>query len=351
MDLRPDYDPDRIFEWARIPKSSSRSPLSEIFIDTETSGLAGGTGTFAFMVGIGNFNENNFRLTQIFIRDPGEEKALLAYLEKFLARFSILISFNGKSFDVPILKTRYGLNQFPDPFVNYSHIDVLHLARRIWKPRLPNRSLKELESQILDFVRTEEEIPGWLVPQLYIDYLRSQDASPLKGVFYHNGMDVISLAVLYKYLAKFIHSPTSFDHQDSLDLASLARFYEDHDHIEEAANLYVASIDAGLPEDHVASTLSRYGHILKERNNIKGAIAIWEKAVLYGHINSAIDLAKVNEHQLRNNSNAKTWTEKSLDMVENSSLRKYQKRELKKELKRRLARLDQKIIHESKNSA
>lgn len=345
MDLNPDYDPRHIFEWAKISESSSRSPSQVIFIDTETTGLAGGTGTFAFMAGIGFFEEDGFQLRQIFMRDPGEEKAMLAYIESILARFSLIVSFNGKGFDVPILKTRFELNLFPDPFLEHSHVDVLHLARRIWKMRLPNRSLKELETQILGFERTEEEIPRWLVPQLYVDYLHSQDARSLKGVFYHNAMDIVSLAALYKHLAIFTQNPLSLERKKSLDMAALARLYEDFDHIDEAVELYNASLDAGLPDEHIVSTLSRFGHLFRQQKKWSEAIRVWEKAVDHGHIPSAIDLAKAYEHHLSQFENAKMWTIKCQQMVELSTLRKFEKRKLSKELEKRIERLNRKINH------
>jgi uncharacterized protein YprB with RNaseH-like and TPR domain len=341
--LNPDYDPIRIFEWAKIFDPSRQTFQNAIFIDTETTGLAGGTGTFAFMTGLGYFTEGGFHLAQLFMRDPSEEKAMLAYLEKILAGFSIIISFNGKSFDIPILKTRFELNQLPNPFASYSHIDVLHLARKIWRLRLPNRSLKELETQILKLKRTEEEIPGWLVPQLYVDYLHSQDASPLKGVFYHNGMDVVSLAALYKHLAEFIEDPLSFEFSESLDLVALANLYEDFDHIDDAVSLYDASLNAGIPEEFIASTLSRFGHLFRQRKDWNRAIQVWEKAVEHGHLTSAIDLAKAFEHQLFDFETAKLWTGKCIEMVELSFLRKFEKRELNKQLEKRLKRLNQKI--------
>lgn len=349
VNLNANFDPVRIFEWAKIRGSLKHSPLSAVFIDTETTGLAGGTGTFAFMAGMGFFDEDGFQLRQVFMRDPGEEKAMLVYIEKLLARFSLIVSFNGKGFDIPILKTRFNLNLMPDPFSDHAHVDVLHLARRIWKMRLPNRSLKELETQILDFERTGEDIPGWLVPQLYVDYLRSQDANPLKGVFYHNAMDIVSLAALYKHLAEFMQDPLTFESRKSLDMVALAKLYKEFDHIEEAVDLYSAGIDAGLPNDYIAVTLSQFGHLFRQRKNWPEAIRVWEKAVDHGHIPSAIELAKVYEHRLTQYDKAKIWTRKCQQMVELSDLRKFEKHKLNKELEKRLDRLNQKINHSIKN--
>lgn len=343
LNLAVDFDPERIFEWAKIQNGVLKNPPDEIFLDTETTGLAGGTGTFAFMVGVGRFTETGFQTSQLFMRDPGDEKAMLAYLEKYIAGHALLVSFNGKSFDIPILKTRYELNLIPNPFTQFGHIDVLHLARKIWRMRLENRSLKDLENHILEFQRAEEEIPGWLVPQLYVDYLHSQDATPLKGVFYHNEMDVVSLAVLYKHLAKFMSDPFSLEKLEGLDVVALAKLDEEFGRFEDALHLYQSGIEAGLPDMHYASTFSRYGHIFRQQQNWQMAIQAWEKAVEYGHIESAIDLAKTYEHKMVDLSTAQMWTIKCIQMVEHSTLRKYQKRELSQQLEKRLKRINLKI--------
>lgn len=346
LDFSTDFNPARIFEWARINRDT-HSPIDEIFLDTETTGLAGGTGTFAFMVGVGRFTENGFLTTQLFMRDPGDEKAMLAYLEMLLAKHPLLISFNGKSFDVPILKTRFELNLFPSPFGTQLHVDVLHLARRIWKLRLENRSLKDLENKILEFNRAEEEIPGWLVPQMYVDYLRSGDATPLKGVFYHNEMDIVSLAALYKHLSQFMIDPLSLQKTEGLDIVSLAKVFEDLNHFEEALELYRSGIDAGLPEQFYASTFSRYGHIFRQHQNWLKAVEAWGQAAAHGHIESAIDMAKTFEHRIKDLQSAKDWSLKAMAMVDASDLHRYQKKDFMKELEKRLKRLEGKIASTS----
>ena len=182
--------PQTIAEWAGNQQIADDDPESLVFLDTETSGLAGGTGTFAFLVGVGRYTPGGFHLAQFFMRDPIEEPALLLALEEFLAPCRTVVSFNGKAFDVPLLDTRYILQGWKSPFKDFSHIDLLHLARRLWRDRLPSRTLANLEVQILHANRTDEEIPGWMIPQIYFDYLRDGDARPLLRVFYHNAMDV-----------------------------------------------------------------------------------------------------------------------------------------------------------------
>ena len=149
-----------ISEWANDSRLAEM-PLSRFaFLDTETSGLAGGTGTFAFMVGIARFVDNQFVLRQFFMREPAEEPAMLEAVATFLAPAQTLVTFNGKAFDAPLLATRFRLNHIPVPHEGYAHLDLLPLARRLWRDRLESRALKYLEQHILGMRRSSEEVPG-----------------------------------------------------------------------------------------------------------------------------------------------------------------------------------------------
>jgi uncharacterized protein len=150
-----------------------------------------------------------FRLIQLFMRDPGQEQALLASLARILAPFKVIVTFNGRGFDVPLMKARHVMNGIPHPFDNLEHIDLLPVARKLWRNRLPSRALKSLEVDILQLPRTAEEVPGYLIPEMYFDYLRSGDARPLSGIFYHNGMDILSLAALFNFVNDLLVDPLS----------------------------------------------------------------------------------------------------------------------------------------------
>ena len=117
-----------------------------IFFDTETSGLSGGTGTFAFLIGAGRFEEDCFHLIQYFLRDPIEEAAQLHALSEFVGSKQGIVTFNGKTFDVPLLNSRYTINSDLSPFKTLAHIDLLPLARSLWRDRLPSRKLTELRA-------------------------------------------------------------------------------------------------------------------------------------------------------------------------------------------------------------
>ncbi|HAX69927.1 MAG TPA: hypothetical protein DCY14_09990, partial [Anaerolineae bacterium] len=206
-----------ISQWANDPRIAEMPIHKFAFLDTETSGVSGGTGTVAFLVGAARFMDGQFVLRQFFLRDPSEEPAMLEALIHFLAPCEGLVTFNGKSFDAPLLVTRYSLNRIPVPFKDYSHIDLLPLARRLWRDRLPSRALKYLEEHVLGFTRSSEEVPGYEIPWLYFDYLRTGDARPLGGVFYHNAMDVVAMAALLGHVSELLADPYNGRVEHGLD--------------------------------------------------------------------------------------------------------------------------------------
>ena len=146
--------------WAADARLRDLPIESFAFLDTETSGLSGGTGTYAFLVGVGKFINDEFVLQQFFMRDPSEEQALLEGLGEFLASAQALVTFNGKAFDAPLLVTRYTLHNIPVPFKDFAHLDLLPLARRLWRDRLKSRALKYLEENILFAPRTRGRSAG-----------------------------------------------------------------------------------------------------------------------------------------------------------------------------------------------
>ena len=201
------------------------------------------------------------------MRDPLEEPALLLALEDFIAPCRTIVSFNGKAFDIPLLDTRYTMQGWKSPFRGFAHVDLLHLARRLWRDRLPSRTLANLEVQILHANRTDEEIPGWMIPQIYFDYLRDGDARPLQRVFYHNAMDVVSMAALLNHTSSLLEHPFTQPTAETIDLAAVARLLEDLGHIEQAAELYEHCLSSDLPEDIHTGTLLRLALLHKRNNN------------------------------------------------------------------------------------
>ncbi|RJP47380.1 MAG: hypothetical protein C4583_16820 [Anaerolineaceae bacterium] len=333
---------DTIATWAKDPLLSTLPLSSFAFLDTETSGMAGGTGTYAFMVGVGRFEGDDFRLAQFFLRDPSEEPAMLEATIEFLAPCKALVTFNGKAFDAPLLNTRYKLHSIPSPIKEFSHLDLLPLARRLWRDRLPSRALKYLEENILGLPRTSEEVPGYEIPWLYFDYLRTGDATPLKGVFYHNAMDVISMAALLSHIASIFHDPFDGRVQHGLDFIALGKLYEDLRQWDSAARLFEHGLTHELSESDFGSAVERLSHLQKRRGDMGEAVRLWEQAAAQGHIYAHVELAKYFEHRVRDMDEAMRWARSALELVKSSELPAYVKKHWKQELDHRLARLKSK---------
>jgi uncharacterized protein YprB with RNaseH-like and TPR domain len=345
--LRITTRPVTIAEWAGVLEIADQNPEDLVFLDTETSGLVGGTGTFAFLVGAGRYTPDGFHLAQFFMRDPFEEPALLLALEEFIAPCRTIVSFNGKAFDIPLLDTRYTLQGWKSPFRGFSHVDLLHLARRLWRDRLPSRTLANLEVQILRANRTDEEIPGWMIPQIYFDYLRDGDARPLQRVFYHNAMDVVSLAALLNHTSSLLEDPFSQPAAELIDLVAVARLLEDLGHVDSAAQLYSLCLNSELPEDIHTDTLMRLALLHKHRNNYSSAIPLWEQAASRRRILAYEELAKYYEHHAIDLDLALKWTLEAQNALDTLDLPATEKHWWKVEFQHRLQRLQKKLSSHS----
>jgi len=330
---------DVLAAWAGEPGILKLALDGFAFLDTETTGLSGGTGTYAFLVGVGRFEGGEFHLAQFMMRDPAEEPALLAAVEQFLAPCNALVTFNGKAFDMPLLNTRFISHGLRPSFSGYAHVDLLHLARRLWRDRLPSRTLMNLEYQILGATRLEDDIPGWDIPHLYFDYLRSGDAGPLRRVVYHNAMDVVSLAALFGHVAAVLDDPLHAGLEHGADVVALARLYEDLGDLDGAASLYLHGLQHDLPRGVLLEAINRLAAIYKRQNNLTSAIALWQEAARYQHLQAHIELAKAYEHRLRDPFQALGWTQSAIDLVRSPAFTPYERRMLLPELEHRLERL------------
>jgi uncharacterized protein len=331
-----------ISQWANDPRLAE-IPLSRFaFLDTETSGLAGGTGTYAFMVGIGRFVDDQFVLQQFFMRDPAEEPAMLEAIAEFLAPAQALVTFNGKAFDAPLLATRYRLHHIPVPYKDYAHLDLLPLARRLWRDRLESRALKFLEQHILGMTRSIEEVQGYEIPWLYFDYLRTGDARPLAGVFYHNAMDVVAMAALLAHVNEIMQHPYDGYIEHGLDFVALGKLFEDLGHWEEAARLFEHGLQLDLTESDFGLAVRRLSILQKRRGDFQEAIRLWAEAAEHGHIYAHIEIAKYYEHKCRDVKTALEWTRSALDHLEHTELPVYMRKYWLDEIYHRLARLERK---------
>jgi uncharacterized protein YprB with RNaseH-like and TPR domain len=329
--------------WAADARLRELPIESFAFLDTETSGLSGGTGTYAFLVGVGKFINDEFILQQFFMRDPSEEAALLEELGEFLSSANAFVTFNGKAFDAPLLVTRYTLHRIPVPFKEFAHLDLLPLARRLWRDRLESRALKYLEENILFAPRTVEEVPGYEIPYIYFDYLRDGDARPLKGVFYHNAMDVVAMAALLSHTAKMMEDPFHEAIEHGLDVIALAKLYEDLGQWDTAARLFERGLEKGISEENFADTVRRLSVLQKRRGDFDEAIRLWEEAAGNGHIYAFVELAKYYEHKERDVKSALKWTKSAQKQIEKSDLPVYIQKHWMEELAHRRQRLESKL--------
>jgi hypothetical protein len=201
------------------------APVSRwAFLDTETTGLAGGAGTYAFLIGVGRVTPEGFRVRQFFMRDYAEEASLLWSLSRHLEQFGVLVTYNGKTYDQPLLETRYRMARARPPFGALDHLDLLHGARRLWKLRLESCRLVDLERQILG-VEREGDIPGEMIPYTYFEYLRQRDAFRLVPVFHHNAIDILTTACLAAIVPAAFREPSAAGIVHGADLVGLARWF------------------------------------------------------------------------------------------------------------------------------
>ena len=277
------------------------------------------------------------------MRDPAEEAGMLEALAEFLAPTQALVTFNGKAFDAPLLNTRYSLHNIPLPFKDYAHLDLLPLARRLWRDRLPSRALKYLEENILSAPRTIEEVPGYEIPYLYFDYLRSQDARPLKGVFYHNAMDVVAMAALLSHVSAMLADPFGEAIEHGLDVVALAKLYEDLGQWDTAARLFERGLEMQLPEADFWLAIQRLAHLQKRRGDLETAVRMWERVAAQGQVYAHVELAKYHEHQRSDYAEALKWTHSAAELVSTLDIPRYMYHHWIEELNHREERLNEKI--------
>lgn len=331
-----------ISQWAKDPRIEALPIHKYAFLDTETSGVSGGTGTYAFLVGAARFVDGKFTLKQFFLRDPAEEPAMLEALIHFLAPCDGLVTFNGKAFDAPLLVTRFKLHRIPVPFTNYAHIDLLPLARRLWRDRLASRALKSLEEHVMGFTRSSEEVPGYEIPWLYFDYLRSGDARPLGGVFYHNAMDVVAMAALLGHISETLADPYNGRVEHGLDFIALGKLFEDLGHWDEAARLFERGLEIGLDESDFGVAVKRISILQKKRGDMDRAVELWKAAAKQGHVYAHIELAKHYEHKARDMKSALKWAKSARAHAEKADLPVYVRKHWLGEIDHRLKRLTRK---------
>lgn len=361
------------------------------FIDTETSGLGGGAGVYAFMVGVGMFegaeigdrgsvigdreaastqSPITFTVRQFFMHHPGEESALLTALADLLGERRGLVTFNGRTFDAPLLRGRYQMNRRflpggvglpPVLAENAPHLDLLHPARRLWKRRLASCSLGNLEAQILALHRSEEDVPGSLIPYLYTQFLQTGNAADMRRVFYHNREDIVSMVSLAERICQHYANPlvsAQSGELHALDLASVARVHSElgwHENAEQefahalehlVSTQRQAQAGAGSTgdEDALPEIFDALGWLLKRQDRWDEAAALWQRwltTVPGPDPRPYVELAKYCEWRNGDLAQAQMWTAWALHNQQSAPVR-YRSSQAINELQHRLARLQRK---------
>jgi len=336
------HDPDTVTGIGRDPGLSTLDLQASAFLDVETTGLAGGAGTYAFLVGIGWFRGQDFHLRQVFMRDYSEEPALVSVLEETLAPLSGIVSFNGKAFDVPLLESRFIMSRRRFPLSAAPHLDLLHTARRLWRLRLESCRLSNLETEILGLAR-HGDVPSHLVPQLYFDYLRYGRTGPMEGVFYHNAQDILSLAALAALSCRVFDDPLCHSSDCGEDLYSLGRLYGQVGLGQRAEQALRAALDTTEPHVLRSQAVRDLSFHLKRQEEWSEAVKLWHLAIdeNHGQLYPFVELAKYYEHRAKDFQKAEELVLRAIDLVNSSSLsrgRPWRERRLS-ELEHRLRRV------------
>ncbi len=250
-------------------------PSQWLFLDTETTGLMGGTGTYPFLVGIAWWDAGGLQIEQFFMRELSEEHALLVTLAERMAARPVLVTFNGKSFDWPLLETRYRMTRTIKPSPPHTHLDFLHPARNLWRIRLGSVRLAELEKHVLGWNRGADLISE-MIPQFYFDYLRGGAPEPLVQVFLHNQMDLRGLAGLAGRIIAILGEPEAYGTTDGLELFGVSRICERRGETARARKHYAQSLAAILPVETDRAARRSLARLAKRERDFPSACELWE---------------------------------------------------------------------------
>ncbi len=294
---------------ARDSGLPAMEPSKYLFLDVETTGLSGGTGTWIFLIGLGWLAGDTFRVRQYFLRHPAEEKAMLSHFTAFAASFGGLITFNGKAFDLPLIQTRQLLRKTEHLTAPRDHLDLLICARSLWRERFPSRRLNFLEESLLGFQR-RDDITGEQIPAVYFNYLRRGETALLKKVFEHNVYDILSMAVL---LGRVASTAAAEEPEHPAESYALGRLYHEAGRAEKAKSYYrqAAAQEAGALGE---AALSQLGRLYKKEGNWPEAVNLWRKlARPEGRcLDAYLELAKFYEHRARDYVTALDWSRRAL---------------------------------------
>ncbi len=302
------------------------------WLDTETTGLAGGTGTYVFLIGIGTIEDGAFFVTQYFLADLGAEAAMLEAVGEHLRRLDALVTFNGTRFDLPLLQTRFLLSR-RESLEERPHLDLMTTARRLWYRPLGGYSLARLEQMVLG-VQRYMDAPGWLIPSMYVSYLRSGDTTEVEPVFAHNAQDLLSLLALHGTAGELVNNPRSA--AVTVDWFGLGRLLDQRSDRDAALCCYEANLageDQPAARRKTALALARH---YRRRGDGRRLVALWQGELEAGMIAAwevLERLAMVWEWQMKDPARALALAQDALAHVDGSEQRSSER------LRHRCARL------------
>jgi uncharacterized protein len=265
-------------------RAALEDPTKWLFLDTETTGLSGGTGTYAFLVGLAWWDAGGLQVEQLFLRDFCQEHSLLQELADRLAERPVLVTFNGKTFDWPLLENRFTMTRVIRVPQLAAHLDLLHPARALWKLRLGSVRLVELERHVLGAERLgwdrRDDVLSALIPQYYFDYLRGGSAQPLAGVVRHNQLDLRGLAALSTKISSLLDAREAENEEThSLDLFGLSKFLHKRGERDRAHTACAKALKQGLPAEFQPRATKELAMMLKRRGDVERARELWEELI------------------------------------------------------------------------
>jgi len=321
-------------------------PRRWLFLDTETTGITGGTGTYPFLVGIAWWDAGGLEVEQLFMRDYTDEHSLLVALAERIAERPVLVTFNGKSFDWPLLETRYRMTRAIRPPALRAHLDFLHPARNLWRLRIGSVRLAELELKVLGWNRGSD-MNSWLIPEIYFDYLRGGSAEALLPIFHHNQMDLRGLAALAARVLSLLENPEAHG-GNALELYGISRICERRGDVSRARRHYAQSIARELPVETDRAARSSLARLAKRDGDFVLALQLWEG--MLGNSREGLEayeqIAIYYEHRARQPHRAAALTKKALFELRNAhrlgTIGAANYRERRRRFEQRLTRLERK---------
>jgi uncharacterized protein len=344
----PRYSPDARALKLLSPEAPDEiaDPDQWLFLDTETTGLAGGSGTYAFLVGIAWWEGGGLEIEQFFLREYSEERSMLFALGERIGEHPVLVTFNGKSFDWPLLETRYRMSRKISIPSFRAHLDFLHPARNLWRLRLGSVRLSELEKQVLGWERGADLLSG-VIPEIYFDYVRGGPPERLIPVLNHNQMDVRGLAALSSRILSLLGDAENLG-QDGLELFGVSRICEMRKQHTRARTLYEKSIASFLPTETDRAARRSLAKLAKRDGDFELACELWKDAIgNSSHGYEAYEqLAIYYEHKARDPEQARQVVRQALQGLcrtfEAGDITPGAYREFKARFDRRMERLERK---------